>query len=375
MLACIDAGKPVLCEKPLATTGEDALKVIEAEVALGRRLVQVGFMRRYDRAYRVVKAAMDDGSIGEPLLAHMVHRNASVPDTFTSDMSMTDSVVHEIDTIRWLFDQEIVATTVVASRPSPLRRRPGLRDPQLVLFELTDGAVIDVEVFVNCRYGYDVRCEVVGSEGTVAHGQPAAPARCCGAGRRGEAVPADWRVRFDLAYLEEMQEWVDGAARGRRRRRPQLLGRLRGRGRGRAAPCTPSRRARAAWSSRSTAPPSTADRRRSREPRGDAPVKIALDPYMFRTTPLLELPGVVADLGYEYIELSPREDFMPFFLHPRADRHTVAAFKAALDAAGVEVASRAAALPVVRAGRGRAPGGGALLEARDPDHRRPRLPT
>ena len=48
VLACIAAGKPVLCEKPLATTGEDALKVIEAEVALGRRLVQVGFMRRYD---------------------------------------------------------------------------------------------------------------------------------------------------------------------------------------------------------------------------------------------------------------------------------------------------------------------------------------
>ena len=171
VLACIDAGKPVLCEKPLATTGEDALKVLSAEVALGRRLVQVGFMRRYDRAYRVVKAAMDDGSIGEPLLAHMVHRNASVPDTFTSDMAMTDSVIHEIDTIRWLFDQEMVATTVVASRPSP-RAAGRLRDPQLVLFELTDGAVIDVEVFVNCRYGYDVRCEIVGSEGTVSMDNP-----------------------------------------------------------------------------------------------------------------------------------------------------------------------------------------------------------
>ena len=68
-------------------------------------------------------------------------------------------------------------------------------------------------------------------------------------------------------------------------------------------------------------------------------MKIALDPYMLRSTPLLELPGVVADLGYEYIELSPREDFTPFFLHPRADDETVAAFKKALDAAGVEVAS------------------------------------
>jgi myo-inositol 2-dehydrogenase/D-chiro-inositol 1-dehydrogenase len=169
-------------------------------------------MRRYDRAYRVVKAAMDDGSIGEPLLAHMVHRNASVPDTFTSDMAMTDSVIHEIDTIRWLFGQEVVAATVVASRPSP-RVAAGLRDPQLVLFELTDGAVVNVEVFVNCQYGYDVRCEVVGSEGSVSMDNPSTNSLLRG-GRRAESVPPDWRVRFDLAYLEEMQEWVDGLRAG-----------------------------------------------------------------------------------------------------------------------------------------------------------------
>ena len=68
-------------------------------------------------------------------------------------------------------------------------------------------------------------------------------------------------------------------------------------------------------------------------------MKVALDPYMFRTTPLTELPGLVADLGYEYIELSPREDFIPFFRHPRVDRATIAAFKAALAGAGVEVSS------------------------------------
>ena len=67
-------------------------------------------------------------------------------------------------------------------------------------------------------------------------------------------------------------------------------------------------------------------------------MKLALDPYMLRHVPLTELPGVVADLGYEYIELSPREDFLPFFVHPRADRSIVAAFKAALDASGVQLA-------------------------------------
>jgi myo-inositol catabolism protein IolH len=67
-------------------------------------------------------------------------------------------------------------------------------------------------------------------------------------------------------------------------------------------------------------------------------VKIALDPYMLRHVPLLELPRTVAELGYEHIELSPRPDFIPFFVHPRADRHTIAAFRKELDAAGVEVA-------------------------------------
>jgi len=74
-------------------------------------------------------------------------------------------------------------------------------------------------------------------------------------------------------------------------------------------------------------------------------VKLALDPYMFRNVPLLDLPGLVADLGYEYIELSPREDFTPFFLHPRADLETVRQFKSALNAAGVKVATH---LPLYR---------------------------
>jgi myo-inositol catabolism protein IolH len=68
-------------------------------------------------------------------------------------------------------------------------------------------------------------------------------------------------------------------------------------------------------------------------------MKIALDPYMFRKVPLTELPGLVADLGYQYIELSPREDFLPFFLHPRADRSQITSFRKALSTAGVQIAS------------------------------------
>lgn len=74
-------------------------------------------------------------------------------------------------------------------------------------------------------------------------------------------------------------------------------------------------------------------------------MKLAVDPYMLRSIPLDELPGVVADLGYEYIELSPRADFTPFFLHPRANGDVVRRFKAALKAADVKIASH---LPLYR---------------------------
>ncbi|MFF2849030.1 sugar phosphate isomerase/epimerase family protein [Streptomyces sp. NPDC058001] len=68
-------------------------------------------------------------------------------------------------------------------------------------------------------------------------------------------------------------------------------------------------------------------------------MKIALDPYMIRDVPLLELPAVVAELGYEWIELSPREDFIPFFRHPRVDDGTVRRFRTALESAGVGISS------------------------------------
>ena len=96
-------------------------------------------------------------------------------------------------------------------------------------------------------------------------------------------------------------------------------------------------------------------------------MKLALDPYMFRETPLLELPSLVADLGYEWIELSPRDDFIPFFNHPRVDDAGVAAFRKALAVGRGRGLVGAAALPVVGSRRGGPAGGGALLDARHPD--------
>lgn len=213
VLACIEAGKPVLSEKPLATTVDDCLEVIDAEVAHGSRLVQVGFMRRFDAGYATLKAAIDQRLIGDPLLLHCIHRNPTVPESFTSDMSATDSVVHEIDSVRWLLGEELVAATVLTPRRSPLAAEH-MQDPQLFIMESASGVLIEVESFVNARYGYDVRCEVVGSEGTVELETPSTTALTRD-GSRGRRVPEDWKERFGQAFHSELQQWVDGLAEGR----------------------------------------------------------------------------------------------------------------------------------------------------------------
>ncbi|HUY06887.1 MAG TPA: Gfo/Idh/MocA family oxidoreductase [Acidimicrobiales bacterium] len=211
-LAGIGAGKPVFCEKPLAPTAAECIEILDAEMAHGTRLVQVGFMRRYDRAYQAMKKAIDDRAIGDVLLLHCLHRNASSPLTYTSSMPFTDSVIHEIDTSRWLVGEELVAATVVAVRRSS-HAPEHLLDPQIVLLESASGIVVDVEVFVNCQYGYDVRCEVVGELGVVSLDPPATTATVL-TQEHAVGVPPDWKVRFGDAYLRELEDWVDGLGRG-----------------------------------------------------------------------------------------------------------------------------------------------------------------
>ena len=216
LLASIDAGKPAFCEKPLVTSEAAALRVMDAEVAFGRRLVQVGFMRRFDADYRRLKAVIDGGTLGAPLLYHSVHRNASVPEgLYTSDMPLNDTLVHDADISRWLLGDEVTGVEVRVPRRNT--RGQDLRDPTFVLLHMASGALVDVEVSVNIAYGYDIRGEVSCENGVAS--LPNRPATVI-SDRYGirQAIPEDWRERFSEAYDQEFREWIvaagDGTATG-----------------------------------------------------------------------------------------------------------------------------------------------------------------
>ena len=220
VLACLEAGKHVLCEKPLTMDSESSLRVLKAERAIGRPLVQLGFMRRFDPEYVRLKAIVDSGRLGRTLLLHNTHRNKDVPDSFRSEMIVRDSLVHEVDVARFVFGEEITEITVLSPAPSGFAAE-GVVDPQVSYFRMAGGAIVTNEVFVRNQVGYEVRCEAVCEAGSVSAGRPwgdlyttAAGGVDSGDGSWGGAVPADFRVRFERAYDLELQAWADAARRG-----------------------------------------------------------------------------------------------------------------------------------------------------------------
>jgi myo-inositol 2-dehydrogenase/D-chiro-inositol 1-dehydrogenase len=211
VLASIAAGKPVFCEKPLATEAAGARRIVEAETAGGRRLVQVGFMRRYDAGYVALKRAVETLT-GAPLIVHAAHRNPSVGESYTTPMAIHDTVIHEIDVLRWLLDDDYVSAQVVYPRRSS-HALPHLADPQTVLLETAKGVRIDVEIFVNCQYGYDIQCEVVGEEGVARLPEPMSVQTRLGA-KLATEILTDWKDRFIASYDVELQDFIAAAAAG-----------------------------------------------------------------------------------------------------------------------------------------------------------------
>jgi myo-inositol 2-dehydrogenase / D-chiro-inositol 1-dehydrogenase len=208
--ACIAAGKPVLCEKPLSQKSRECLDVIAAESKLGKRLVQIGFMRRFDPSYVEMKAALKEGKVGAALMMHNFHRNVSAPSNFTGQMAITNSAPHEFDIARFVLDAEYESISVF---------RPKLSDPNKVgapvfmVLRTLGGQLVNVEINNNAAYGYDVRGELVGEKGSVFLRSPIASELHVGL-QTITTYPADWRPRFAEAYRIQNAAWLKSIETG-----------------------------------------------------------------------------------------------------------------------------------------------------------------
>ena len=211
--ACLDRGIPVLCEKPLTTDIASAHAIVQKEKALGKQLIQVGFMRRFDPEYKALQKLIADGGLGKPLMVHCAHRNPAVGDHFNSEFMIRDSVVHEVDSARFLLGEELTSVEVI--RGASTSNAPhGVHDPMLVIFETESGALVTVESFVRTGVAYEVRTEVVGERGSALIGLDQNLQVKSTDGRWGGAITPSFVERFGQAYDIELQRWVDAAKAG-----------------------------------------------------------------------------------------------------------------------------------------------------------------
>jgi myo-inositol 2-dehydrogenase/D-chiro-inositol 1-dehydrogenase len=127
-------------------------------------------------------------------------------------MLVTDSLVHELDSVPWLAGSPLRSVEVRYPRPSSLAP-PQLREPILALLELESGVLADVEMNVDIRFGYQVTAEAVFERGVARIGQPSGLQEWR-EGRTAIAEHTGFVSRFRDAYDRELQAWVDAARAG-----------------------------------------------------------------------------------------------------------------------------------------------------------------
>jgi myo-inositol 2-dehydrogenase/D-chiro-inositol 1-dehydrogenase len=212
LLPIISAGLPVLCEKPMTPDVPSALRIIEAEVARGKKTIQVGFMRRFDEGYIELQRQISSSALGELLALHCAHRNPSVPDWYGNEMLIADSVSHEIDIVRFLTGSPIISAEVKQLKRNKLAPER-LNEPILVLLETESGVIATVEMNVSVQFGYQVITEAVFQKGVSEIGRSNGMTTW-EAGRSSTAEHVSYLTRFARAYDDEIQSWINAAKIG-----------------------------------------------------------------------------------------------------------------------------------------------------------------
>jgi myo-inositol 2-dehydrogenase/D-chiro-inositol 1-dehydrogenase len=215
----MDAGLAVLCEKPIATTLEDARaiasEIAEYEKKAGRVLIHYGFMRRFDPSYLELREKMESGKYGTPLFVRTITRNVSSAGITTEGL-YTNIAVHDFDVWRWLTGSEWVSVTSHYPKPSSLSPA-GLIDPLVFTAKLANEVLIVADIVANNNYGYDLRTEVLCEKGSLEigiFGDVVTRADHFAQVAQGGAMVENWIPRFKDAYIAELVAWVGSVSSG-----------------------------------------------------------------------------------------------------------------------------------------------------------------
>lgn len=223
VIAAADAGKHILCEKPMAMTVADCDEMIAA-VEKNGVVLQIGFMRRFDRGFVYAREQVRQGAIGDVVLVKSLTRGPSIPQYWQYDIAKSNGPLaevnsHDIDTLRWFTDSEFEHVYAIAGNyrcPEVREEFPDFYDSVVMMATFANGMQGNIDGAVAVRYGYDARLEVVGTEGVLFVGRLDQSGVVVCNRANGLKAPAveSWRNLFTEAYHHEDQGFVDAVLNG-----------------------------------------------------------------------------------------------------------------------------------------------------------------
>lgn len=218
-----EKGLHVFCEKPMATTLQEADR-LTAIVERGKIKLQVGFMRRFDPLYAYAKRRVDEGAIGKPTVFRSISRDPFPPPAWACDPKhggglQLEMHTHDYDLARWMMNDEVTriyAEGECLAFPEIKKEVPEFVDNTIFVLRFRKGQLGYIEGSLNAKYGYDIRGEVSGTEGSILIGSPKMTevSICTSQGLNCEVTYAGtseiphFAQRFGDAYVAEMEHFV-----------------------------------------------------------------------------------------------------------------------------------------------------------------------
>ena len=218
--AAAQAGKQIFCEKPLSQDLAACDEAIAAVKKAGVKL-QMGFMRRFDAPYAAAKQKIMDGVIGMPVMFKSTSRDPrrtslEFARRDNSGGMIMDMGVHDFDLARWLMGAEVTRVfSEGACLAFPELKGVGDIDNAVISLRFATDAVGNIDISRNAVYGYDIRTEVMGTEGSLWIGylQQTPTLVLTRAGVTHDTVPY-FMERFGAAYSEEIRVFVNHIING-----------------------------------------------------------------------------------------------------------------------------------------------------------------
>lgn len=216
VVAAAQAGKHVLCEKPMGMNAAECDRMLEA-VDRACVTLQIGFMRRYDAGFLAAKQRIDAGEIGPVVSVKSLTHGPTIPkpwmyDIRTSNGPLSEVNSHDIDTVRWLSGSEFEEVYAIAGNyrsPAARQEFPDFYDNVILSARLCNGSQACICGAQGVLYGYDARCEILGEKGLITVGSLAANSVTAhtASGSAG-AIVRSWQQLFLAAYRAEDEDFV-----------------------------------------------------------------------------------------------------------------------------------------------------------------------